>query len=363
MPIGLGKSIQAIKPKPAATKATVVTNKPTSYAGNVTSVRKGDYIYKYRDGVLISTTYSPTGRQGSPSAANPVQAKANDRGAELRTTIAMNNAKKTEAEKLINRYQGGTMANQNSPVYGTSASGSYYGQDNSAAGPVGAASGDPYLAAAANGSVTNNDNNVVGEPGYGWTKSMEPMNVKAAVEEYPMRILQQVMGQDLSKFPSFQNFMADVVAQANNPFVQLLMNPGIGGKGHESTVQDAYNFQANLMKNMVTPGGVVPDIGTAIANIAAGLKDSGSGVYKALMGAGGTGMDAYGSQMDALNSMLAPVLGLGASPLQQMITSGALSNAQNNFLLNANFAKPQDPLAYVLKYLGYPTQTAAMPTT
>lgn len=347
---------------PAATKATIPA--PTGSVGAVTSVRKGDYIYKYRNGVLLSTTYSPVAKPST--AAGLVTANRNvskpSTAAGLVNTVpaATKNLFSGNSGGTYTRGPGGTLT-QTSPVYGSD-SGSYYGQDNSAAGM--AASGIPSVSAAdlaASSNATNNDNNVAGEPGYGYTKDLSPINVKTAVEEYPMRILQQVMGQNLSAFPTFQKFMSEIVGQINNPFVQLLMNPGIGGKGHESTIQDAYNFQAKMMKNFTTPGGSVPDIGAALANIAAGLKNNKSGVYQALTGAGGDGLGAYGSQMDALNSMLAPILGLGASPLQQMITSGALNNSENNFLLNADFAKPQDPLSYVMKYLGYPTSTAAMP--
>ena len=204
---------------------------------------------------------------------------------------------------------------------------------------------------------------------FGWTKDMTETDIIRGLE-YPMRILQQITGGPngtAANNPAFANFMSPIVQAASNPNTQLLFNPQLGGS-NTTTGSEGYNFIADLMKGYMTPGGALPDVGSALARIASALGNNESGIFNLLMqgasGAGGsqgqTGMGGYGAMFDALSSMIDPILSLGASPLQSMITNASMNNLMNNFMMNVN-DQSENPLAYVLRGLGYNTNIAGMP--
>lgn len=216
------------------------------------------------------------------------------------------------------------------------------------------------------GSVTGGLNDSDVGQLFGWTKDMTETDVMRGLE-YPMRILQQVMGRDMSNNPAFGNFMNPLVQAIANPNTQLLFNPQLGGS-NTTTGSEGYNFIADMLKGYMTPGGALPDVGSALSRIASALGNNQSGIYNLLMqGANGSGaaqgqsgMGAYGAMFDALSGMIDPILSLGMSPLQSMITNASMNNLMNNFMMNVN-DQSENPLAYVLRGLGYNTNIAGMP--
>jgi len=201
---------------------------------------------------------------------------------------------------------------------------------------------------------------------YGWTKDLTETDVMRGLE-YPMRILQQVTGGKSANNPAFANFMSPLVSALADENTQLLFNPQLGG-ANTTTGSEGYNFIADMMKNYMTPGGSLPDVGSALSRIASALGNNQSGIYNLLMqGASASGasreqsgMGAYGAMFDALSSMLDPILSLGMSPLQSMITNATLNNLMNNFMMNVN-DNSENPLAYLMRGLGYATNIAPMP--
>lgn len=312
----------------------------------LSTYRQGDYIYTAYSNGTIDKTYSPV-----PRAANNVTRPAT--GAFGSSANAAKAAQQTGGFSQVARATGST---QYMPGGGSSGTG------GGASTGGGAGGGGNVGGGSATGGLNDNG---VGEL-FGWTKGLTETDVMRGLE-YPMRILQQVSGRDLSTNPAFANFMNPIVSAISNPNTQLLFNPQLGGK-NTTTGSEGYNFIADMVKGFMTPGGALPDVGSALARIASALGNNQSGIYNLLMqgaNAGGaaqgqSGMGAYGAMFDALSGMLDPILQLGMSPLQSMITNASLNNLMNNFMMNVN-DNSENPLAYVLRGLGYNTNIAAMP--
>lgn len=308
----------------------------------LSTYRSGDYIYTQYSNGKYEKVYSPQNRVSTPAT-----------GAFGSSANTMKRTQQTGGggggmASPTGRYDNG-MGGQG----GSSGGGANTGGSPGGGGNIGG------------GGTGNMNDSGVGKL-YGWTEDLTETDVMRGLE-YPMRILQQVMGGDLSKNPAFGNFMSPLVSAMSNPNTQLLFNPQLGGK-NTTTGSEGYNFIGDMIKNYTTPGGALPDVGTALARIASALGNNQSGIYNLLMqGASGTGaadgqsgMGAYGAMFDALSSMIDPILSLGMSPLQSMITNASMSNLMNNFMMGVN-DKSENPLAYVLRGLGYNTNIAGMP--
>ena len=340
------------------------TLNPTSFGASqprqvyvVSTYRQGDYIYTQYSNGMYDKTYSPqnvaTSRGGfgtGTSKADAVRAMARDSGGG------------GTYGTMTSGYGGGNGMATPTGSY-TDQNGGMGGSGTGGGASTGGGRGTPSIGSAT-GGLNDSD---VGKL-FGWTKDMTETDVIRGLE-YPMRILQQVMGANrVSGNPAFANFMSPIVQAAANPNTQLLFNPQLGGK-NTTTGSEGYNFIADMIKGYTTPGGALPDVGSALARIASALGNNQSGIYNLLMqgangsGAaqGGSGMGAYGAMFDALSGMLDPILSLGASPLQSMITNASLNNLMNNFMMNVN-DNSENPLAYVMRGLGYPTSIANMPS-
>lgn len=314
----------------------------------ISTYRSGDYIYTQYSNGKYDKTYSP---QNKVSTAT---------GAFSGGTTGTGGAK-------ANSVKGGGSSGGGGFSPGSSAG----GQGGYMATPTGSSgqnsTGGGGSSNVGGGSATGGMNDSDVGKLFGWTEGMTETDVIRGLE-YPMRILQQITGKDLSQNPAFGGFMSPIVSAASNPNTQLLFNPQLGGS-NTTTGSEGYNFIADLIKGYMTPGGALPDVGTALSRIASALGNNQSGIYNLLMqGANGqgaaqgqSGMGAYGAMFDALSGMIDPILSLGASPLQSMMTQASMNNLMNNFMMNVN-DNSENPLAYLLRGLGYNTNIAGMPS-
>jgi hypothetical protein len=314
--------------------------------------RSGDYIItQYNNGATVRT-YSPLNQSRSATSISSAFGGGSNTAKRQAEMGGLSGSGNTSS-----RYQDayGNMTGGGGSVATPTGSGSGGGQGSGSAGRTPGTTYD---------STGLNDSDV-GKL-FGWTKDMTETDVIRGLE-YPMRILQQITGGGQANNPGFQGFMSPIVEAASNPNTQLLFNPELGGQ-NTTTGSEGYNFIADLVKGYMTPGGALPDVGSALSRIASALGNSESGIYNLLMqgasGAGSSGdmsgMGAYGAMFDALSSMIAPILNLGASPLQSMITNSSMNNLMNNYMMNVG-DKSENPLAYVLRGLGYNTNIANMP--
>lgn len=318
----------------------------------VSTYRSGDYIYTQYSNGTFSKSYSPLNVARTNSSFGT--------GSQKQTV-----AQQARAQASLFPGQQGTLTGGSGMATPT---GSYSGGDYGGTGGGQSTGGGSSVGSVTGGSNQSLNDSDVGKL-FGWTKGMTETDVMRGLE-YPMRILEQVMGGNgsVTNNPAFANFMNPLVSAMSNPNTQLLFNPQLGGT-NTTTGSEGYNFIADMLKNFTTPGGALPDVGSALGRIASALGNNQSGIYNLLMqGASGSGaaqgnsgMGAYGAMFDALSSMLDPILSLGMSPLQSMITNSTLNNLMNSFMMNVN-DNSENPLAYVMRGLGYPAQIAGMPS-
>jgi len=321
---------------------------PTVAPSVISTYRSGDYIYTQFSNGTTQRTYSPLANQSRPVTQGF--------GSSSVSTL-----KAQQQSGATGGFAGGSQVARPSGGYsGNTGGGGNIGAGSGTGGSGSVGGGQP------GGSVTGGLNDSDVGQLFGWTKDMTETDVMRGLE-YPMRILQQVMGRDMSNNPAFGNFMNPLVQAIANPNTQLLFNPQLGGS-NTTTGSEGYNFIADMLKGYMTPGGALPDVGSALSRIASALGNNQSGIYNLLMqGANGSGaaqgqsgMGAYGAMFDALSGMIDPILSLGMSPLQSMITNASMNNLMNNFMMNVN-DQSENPLAYVLRGLGYNTNIAGMP--
>ena len=85
--------------------------------------------------------------------------------------------------------------------------------------------------------------------------------------------LSTYMGPHDLKIAMYQDFMNPLVQAIANPNTQLLFNPQLGGS-NTTTGSEGYNFIADMLKGYMTPGGALPDVGSALGRIAAALGNN-----------------------------------------------------------------------------------------
>jgi hypothetical protein len=168
------------------------------------------------------------------------------------------------------------------------------------------------------------------------------------------------MGGQLS--PLTSSAMGPWMDLAANPWMHALLNPAFAGLDigqAPPTLSDQYNFQANFLKNAMTPGRGTPTFGGAMNSLMAGLRDPNSVLYEALMGLAGSGDGAGGigsanNVIDSLMDAITPFLGYTA-PVAQQAYGNVLANASDQFLRDFTLRPGQqaaNPIPYIMAALG-----------
>lgn len=327
--------------------------------GTTTTVRRGDYLYTYRNGVLISTKYAPTyvstGRATTGVTSGPAVSQLQSGLTQRQTTSPPVNIVRSSGTGSSSAAGGSGMA-QTAPntytdgLYGGTGGGVNIGGTNYGGGGSGIGSGS---GGGGTGGIGSGDQP---RQAYGWSAPLTQDQLMMNLQ-FPSRIMEQVSGIRQSDNPTFYKFMADMIAAANDPLLQYILNPTVTASGLPND-DDWYNFQANYMKNMLQPGGRGPNVGLALSAIQKALGSPDSALYNLLMGAGGSGAEAYGSQIDLIKQLIDVGTAGNVNPLTSTMMQAILSNAANTFLQYADPRSGQSAAEYLMQRFGYPTKVA-----
>jgi hypothetical protein len=328
--------------KPLQNQYTTALSSSIGRAPSTTTrtVREGNYLVTYRNGVQVSRVYSPVaappGRTPTTSATTGKLSTGTSKTAPAGTIGAISMAKTIPNATVVNA--------NNAPATG----------GTGGAGTTGGTFGDA---------------NISERSPYGWTKNMseEVMDLGLA---YNPRIMEQVMGRPISGLT--QNALLPYIDQASNPWLQLMMSQGLGtGTGITSSPDDDYNFRANFMKNAITPGGARVDFQEALRVLAQGMANPSSAIWGGLMAGADDpsnqgGVNAASLLFKNFTDALTAASG-GLSNASLLGLSGLMPQWQDQYLKNfvPSAAGNVDPLTYLMRNIfgiSAPMSRPAAPT-
>ncbi len=313
--------------KPLQNQYTTALSSSIGRAPSTTTrtVREGNYLVTYRNGVQVSRVYSPVAAPPGRGTTTPTVKATTVTGktAPAGTIGAISMAKTIPNASVVNNQ---------------------YPAPGSETATGGAGTG---------GSETFGTANIAERNPYGWTKNMseEVMDLGLA---YNPRIMEQVMGRPISGLT--QNALLPYIDAASNPWLQLMMSQGLGtGTGVTSSPDDDYNFRANFMKNAITPGGARVDFQEALRVLAQGMANPSSAIWGGLMAGADDpsnqgGVNAASLLFKNFTDALTAASG-GLSNASLLGLSGLMPQWQDQYLKNfvPSAAGNVDPLTYLMR--------------